>query len=130
MATTWVDDLVNKLNAAKDGVLHFEIGNEKMTAIIKPDVVQYFVTNRRLLERIGRDVFKSILVLISEKKEEQAFLMLLSKMDADDIIARLNGDAATLAQQCKDRDDFIASLKKLLISSLEQLAIKGLMSLL
>ena len=130
MATTWVDDLINKLNATKDGVLNFEIGGQSMTAIIKPELIQYFISNAPLLERIGKDIFKSVLILLHEKKEEQAFDMLISKMDADDIIAKLNGDAADLAQQNKDRDDFIASLEKLLLNTLEQMAIKGLVSLL
>ena len=67
--------------------------------------------------------------MLSEKKDDQAFLALVSKMNADDIIARLNLDAVTLAQQCKDRDALVASLEKLLVSTLEQMAVKGLLAL-
>lgn len=126
----WVDELVAKLEGATNGVLEVEVGGEKVSAFLGDEVVQYFKTNRILLLRLGKDLFRSFLMLIHEKKEEQAFNLLLSKMEADELIARMKMNAAALNNVNDDHDAFIASLKKFVTMTLTQLTSKIIIGLL
>lgn len=129
-AVTWVDELVAKLDGATNGVLEVEVGGEKISAIIGTAAIQFFKDNKPLLIRLGKDLFKSFLLLLSEKKEEQAFNLILAKMDADAIIARMTMNASELHNLNNDHDQFIVALKKWALTALTQAATKILIGLL
>lgn len=129
-ATTWVDDVIAKLQGATNGILEVKIGGQTVQAFIGVEVVQFFSTNKILLERLGLDMFRNFLTLLSEKKEEEAFNVLLDKMQADEIIARLNMDANQLQQMNDDYDAFVAAAKKWALTVLEAAATKLIIGLL
>jgi hypothetical protein len=86
--------------------------------------------NKELLLRVGKDVFRSFLLLINEKRDEQAFGLLLAKMDADNIILRMEMNATSLSELNKNQETFIASLKKLISDTLLPITVKVLIGLL
>jgi hypothetical protein len=128
--TIWVDELIAKLHGAANGVLEVEFGGQKVSAVLGKEVVEWFKDNRLMLIRIGRETFKGFLMLLHEKKEEQAFNLLLSKFEADDIIARMKMNAAELKQDNDLRDQFIQSLKKFALQVLTGVASKIVIGLL
>ena len=126
----WVDALIAKLEATTNGVLNVEINGEKVSVVIGLEVIQYFKENKTLLVKVGQNTFCDILKLIQEKKNEQAFMLLLAQMDAEDLIARMSLNAAELKSYNDTRDKFMASLKKFLLSTLSSLASKVIIGLL
>lgn len=129
-AADWVNQLVVKLDGASGGVLEAEIGGQKVSAVLSAEVIKFFKENRLLLLSIGKDLFRAFLLLLSEKKEEQAFTLLLSKMEADAIIARMKMNASQLKKHNDDHDAFVAALKKWAIQTLTQAGTKLLVGLL
>lgn len=129
-AGVWVDELIAKLDAATGGVLKVKIGDQTLSATIEAEVVNFFKNNKILLIRLGKDLFRSFLLLLNEKRDEEAFNLLLSKMAADEIIARMLMNAAQLQQMNNDHDLFMAALKKWAISAGTAAATKILIGLL
>jgi len=126
----WVTQLVAKLETAKDGVLSVEIGGKPVVATFGPEVITFFKDNRVLLSRLGRETFANFLLLLNEKKEEQAFNLLLAKMEADEIIARMEMNAQVLHEYNTNKDLFVAAVKKWVVTSLCQTVLKVLIGLL
>lgn len=126
----WVDTLLAKLDGATNGVLSAKIGDQTVEAFIGDQTVQFFRNNKVLLIKIGLDLFKQFLMLIHEKRDEEAFAILLQKMEADEIIAKLTADAMELQQMNDDHDAFIASLRAWAIQTLTSAATKLLLALL
>lgn len=126
----WVNELVGRLDEAKDGILEVEVGGQKIVAKITQDFVSYFKENKKLLQRVGKRVFLNFLLLLNEKKQEQAFNLLLAHMTAQDIIQRLQNNAMSLAEQTKLTEEFHASMKKFAISTLTPTLIKLMIGLL
>lgn len=126
----WVDEVVAKLEGAVDGVIEVEIGGQKLSAVLGPEVVKFFRDNKVLLIRLGRQTFKDFILLISEKRDEEAFQLLLSKMEAADIIARMNMNAEALKYDNDLHDQFMAALKKFAMGVLTSLTAKIIVGLL
>ena len=114
----WVEELIKRLEQAVNGVLRVEIGGQQIVAQITPDLISFFKSNRDLLVRVGKETFRSFLILISEKKEEQAFGLLLAKMEADDIILRMEMNAQELHELNVLKEKFISTLEKFLLNTL------------
>lgn len=129
-ATAWVDELIAKLDGATGGILEVKIGDQTVSAFIGEEVVNFFKSNKILLARLGKDLFKSFLLLLNEKRDEEAFNLLLSKMAADEIIARMLMNAQELAQMNDDHDKFMDALKKWAITTATAAATKLLIGLL
>jgi len=126
----WVDEFLTRIEAAVDGVLEVEVGGEKIVAEIGDDLVKFFKGNRKLLLRVGKSTFRSFLLLLSEKKEEQAFNLLLAKMDAEDLILRMEQNADALQEYNDTRKDFYDALKKFALNTLVPTLAKALVGLL
>jgi len=104
----WVDNLISQMSSGK---IFAKIDGQEVAVVVTSEAKDFFVKNKDLLRRVGKSTFKSFLALINEKKEEQAFMLLLAKMDAEDIIARLNQNAGNLAIDTDQREKFIEALK-------------------
>lgn len=126
----WVDNFLAHLDAATDGILSVKIGRTTVSARITKDLAEFFKDNKDLLSRVGKETFRSFLLLIHEKKDEQAFNLLLAKMDADDIILRMEINAQEMGKVNKTRSDFLESLKELVLNKLLPTAAKVLAVLL
>jgi predicted CopG family antitoxin len=109
--TDWVTEMVVKMAAATNGVLQVEIGGVMVNAELGKGIIQFLVTNKDFLLRIGQESFSDFLYLLKEKREEDAFLLLSSKMNADDITAQIEAEAGALTQANTDYDTFVADLK-------------------
>lgn len=126
----WVTQVVAKLETAKNGVLSVEIGGVPVVATFGPEVITFFRDNQVLLTRLGRETFANFLILLQAKKEEQAFNLLLAKMEADQIIARMEMNAQVLQQYQDHQDAFVAATEKWVVVSLAPALIKVLIGLL
>jgi len=125
----WVDELVAKLTASVDGTIQVQLGGETVSAFFGKQTIEWFKNNKILLLRVGKRAFKDFLMLLAEKKEEQAFALLLEKMDAENIIARMNMNSAMLKDDNNLHDQFVASLKKFVVTTLTALAAKVIIGL-
>lgn len=125
----WVTDFTNRLNVIEDQVLSVEIAGVPVVVAFSDELKDFFLKNQALLRRIGKDTFKSFLALIHEKRDEEAFMLLLQKMSIDEIIARMKQNAATLKKNNDDMEAFIAKVKDLLVSSMLRIASKALIGL-
>lgn len=130
MDTTWVDQFLAKLTAASDNILKVDIGGTTIKAEISDDLKQFFLENKSLLVRVGKEAFGNFLFLIHQNKDEQAFMILLAKMDADELIAALKQEASEMAAYNALMEKFISQVKKLLVSTGLRLASKALLALL
>ena len=124
---TWVDEFLAKLENTKNGILEVQIGGTKIAAVLSDDLRIFFVENKDLLVRIGRDNFAAFLMYISQKKEEEAFMVLLQKMSVDQMIANLKGELSSLQQYNNDMDQFTKKLKQFVLSVLLPLTAKVLL---
>jgi hypothetical protein len=125
---TWVDEFLAKLENTKNGILEVDIGGTKIAAVISDDLKDFFKENRTLLVSLGKDLFKSFLMYIYEKKEEEAFMVLLQKMSVEQMIASLKGDVESLKKYNDDMDLFVKKLKKFATSVLLPLTAKVLLA--
>ena len=126
----WVTQVVAKLETAKNGVLNVEVGGVPVVATFGPEVITFFKDNQVLLTRLGQETFANFLILLQAKKEEQAFNLLLAKMEADQIIARMQMNAQVLQQYQDHQDAFVAATEKWVVVSLAPALIKVLIGLL
>jgi hypothetical protein len=126
----WIEEFIARLEQATNGILKVEIGGQPVVAQISSDLIAFFKQNRALLVRVGKETFRSFLVLISERKEEQAFNLLLAKMDADDIILRMEMNAQELQQLNATKEEFLVVLRKFLVSTMLPMVAKVLFALL
>ena len=122
--------VVAKLETAKNGVLSVEVGGVPVVATFGPEVITFFKDNQVLLTRLGQETFANFLILLQAKKEEQAFNLLLAKMEADQIIARMQMNAQVLQQYQDHMDAFVAATEKWVVVSLAPALIKVLIGLL
>lgn len=125
----WVEELIEKIKIGQ-GKVQVIIENNPVIVEMGSEFVTYFNDNRPLILKIGKDTFTSFLVLLSEKKEEAAFNVLLAKMDADEIIARMLANASELSIDTDTREKFVESLKKFAFYTLTPLVLKAVISLL
>lgn len=126
----WVMELINKLEAAKDGKIAVEIDGQVLWAKFTPDLIKFFKDNKGMLLRVGRETFRGFLMLLHEKKNSEAFNLLLGKMSADDIIARIGQNAEALKQENDLRDDFIKSIENFLVKTLAPHMLKVMIGML
>ena len=120
--TDWVTALIAQLQSATNGILQAKINGQTVQAFFGKEAISFFTTNKVLLENVGLDAFKNFLLFISQNKTEEAFDILLDKMDADAIIARMNMNAAELQQYNDDYDKFVQALETFAIKVLEDTA--------
>jgi len=125
----WVTSVIAKMEGAVNGVLDFEVDGVKVSAVLGPPTIAFFKDNKTLLLRIGKSAFTNFLILIHQKKIEEAFDILLSQMDADNIIARMNMNALQLKQDNDDHDSFVKALKKFAMDTLTSAGTKILIGL-
>ncbi len=128
--STWVDSVIARLESSADGVMQVEIGGQNMVATFGPEFVKFFKENKAVLTRMGLETFRDFVLLLSEKKEEEAFKLLALRMEADDIIAMINMSADELQSHNDARDRFHEALKKFALSLLTGAASKILLGLL
>jgi len=130
-SVSWVDDLLAKLSAMdKSGVLTYKIGDQTATVFIGTETVKFLVENKALLIAIGLDSFRQFLNLMHEKRNEEAFDVLVAGMGADAIINRLNLNAEELCRLNDEWDKFKAAAEQFAIKLLESAAIKIVVGLL
>lgn len=125
----WVEEFVTRLETAVNGVLTAKIGGVEVAAVISDDLTEFFKKNKPLLRRVGKETFRSFLLLLHEKKDEQAFNLLLAKMDAEDIILRMEMNADALKEFNDLRKEFLESLKKFAVTTLTSVLGKVLVAL-
>jgi hypothetical protein len=126
----WVEELIQRLEKATNGILEIEIGGKKVVAQIGNDLIIFFKQNKDLLTRVGKETFRSFLILVNEKKNEEAFNLLLDKMTADDIILRMEMNASELCKLNELKEKFIVSLNKFLLNTLLPTTAKLLIAIL
>jgi len=107
---TWVENVIARLESSAGGVMEKE--------------------NKAVLVRMGVDMFREFVMLLSEKREEEAFDLIAAQMEADDIIAKINMTADELRDHNDARDRFETALQKFAISLLTGAASKILLGLL
>lgn len=127
----WVNNFLAKITASTNGILEVDLGNgQTIKAQIEDDLKQFFVSNASLLSRVGKETFKNFLFLIHQNRDEDAFMLLLAKMDADDLIAALKQEAGEMDQYNTMMEKFIDQAKQFLINASLRLASKALLALL
>lgn len=126
----WVEELIQRLEKATNGILEIEIGGKKVVAQIGNDLIIFFKQNKDLLTRVGKETFRSFLILVNEKKNEEAFNLLMDKMTADDIILRMEMNASELCKLNELKEKFIVSLNKFLLNTLLPTTAKLLIAIL
>ena len=130
-SSAWVNEFLIKLEAAANNVLTVDLGNGlTIKAEITSELKDFFLENRFLLIKIGKETFKSFLFLISQKKDEDAFMLLLNKMNADELISRMNSNALSLGQYTTNVENFISKIKIFLLNESLRIAVKALLAIL
>ena len=130
-STTWVDNIISKLSISPTGGIVIDTSDGKTTTVtITPDVILFFINNRGLLGRLGQQTFRDFLMLVQSQKNEEAFQLLLTKMNADDIIDRLNNNADSMHQVNNDHDAFILACQNFVFNVLVPAVLKVLLGLL
>jgi len=127
---TWVEDLISRLQAAPDGKISVILNNQTIILQVTKDLILFFVANQALLARVGKEAFRDFLLLVHEKKDEEAFNLLLARMTAQDIIDRMNANAQGLSQNTDDREKFLAALEQFFLKTLAPDALKVLIGML
>jgi hypothetical protein len=110
----WIDLILNELKKQNVG----------------KNFLEFILNNRDLLYRIGKDRFTSFLNLVLEKKDEEAFSLLLSVMTPDDIIEKMENNATDLASINKQQELLILNLYVFVKKYLTPIAIKILIGIL
>jgi len=123
----WVQSFIAKLQTAKNGVLSVQIGGTNVSAVVSQDLITFFIGNQDLLVNLGRENFAAFLAYLCQKKQEEAFMVLLQKMSVDQMIAELKGEAGLMQKYNDDMDNFIKKLKAFAISVLLPLTAKVLL---
>jgi len=126
----WVDEFIARISVTTNDILEVDINGVKIAAIISKELREFFTENKDLLRDVGKEHFKAFLLYIYQKKEEEAFMVLLQKMSVDQMIATMKGEAASLAAYNTKMETFIAKLKKFAISSLLPITAKVLFAVL
>jgi len=126
----WVDEFIARISVTTNDILEVEINGVKIAAIISKELRDFFSDNKDLLREVGKEHFKAFLLYIHQKKEEEAFMVLLQKMSVDQMIATLKGEAASLAMYNAKMETFISKLKKFVVSSLLPITAKVLFAVL
>lgn len=124
----WVAELISKIELY-NGKLTALINGNEVTVIISNELKLFLKENQNLLIRIGKDSFKNFLLLLSEQKEEEAFMVLIRQMSAQEIIERMKMNADSLKKFNDDMDKFFCQLKKMLLNAAEKLALKLILPL-
>ena len=116
MPALWVDQIIVKLTASAH--LDCVVGGENLTVDVASDMIDFLTQNRQMLLQVGKDQFIQFLTLTHEKNYEAAFLVLLEKMSADDIIKRMQLDAQELDAYQDRRDKFVTSIEQFALTTL------------
>lgn len=125
----WVSDLLAKIKTT-DGVVQVQQPDGTTVSVqLGPDIVQFLTDNADLISMMGADAFKEFLTLVSEKKTDEAFSLLLKEMTPDQIIAQMNANAGELADYNDSWDAFVKEFEAFSISLLENAASKALLLL-
>lgn len=125
---SWVEQVISMFEVS-NGSLTISIDGTPITIPIEQDLISFFTTNKALLVRVGQETFQNFLMLLNEKKDEAAYDLLLAKMNADDMIAKMNADATELQKMNDDWDQFMIQLKTFAETTLEGIGEKVLIAL-
>lgn len=128
--SAWVDLFLHKLDTAKNGLLEVEIDGKSVAAVIADELKEFFQDNKDLLKRLGKEQFKAFLLFLYQKREEEAFLVLLQSMSVEQLIATMKGEAEALKQYNDDMEQFIKKLKKFATQILLPITAKVLLAVL
>lgn len=128
--TEWVEMFLLKLDLAKNNILEVEINGQKIAAVLANELKDFFKENKDLLIRLGKDNFKSFLMYIYQKKEEEAFMVLLQSMSIEQLLATLKNETASLKKYNDDMDLFMQKLKHFAMTVLLPITAKVLLALL
>lgn len=124
----WVDEFLARISTVKNDVLEIDIGGQKIAAVLSSDLIKFFNENKDLLLRLGKDHFKAFLMCVYEKKEEEAFLILMQKMSVDQMISSMKGEAESFKIYNDNMDEFVKKLKKFVVYTLFPLTAKVLLA--
>lgn len=120
----WVAQVIGKLQSSSNGLMEIQVGNSTVGAVLEPEFVKFFETNKVLLLKIGIDLFTEFVSLVHQKRNEEAFDLLAAQMDVDEIISKINLDADGLQQHNDERDKFEQQLEAFAISLVTSAASK------
>ena len=126
----WVEEFLARLEASTDGIMSVKIDGQTLKTKLGRDFISFFRNNHKLLLMIGKDVFRSFLLLVYEKKTEEAFLLLLSKMDAEAIILRMEQNGKALKELNDRRKEFYSKLKEFTLETLTPTLAKAIIKIL
>lgn len=109
-SATWVDNVVSHITSSADGILTYQIGGVQVSTEVGLATLKFFKERKEFLLRLGLETFRDFLYLVHTKRNEEAFLLISSKMDADDIITQLALDAESLKEHNDNFDQFKVEL--------------------
>lgn len=124
----WVNQIITMFETS-NGSLTINVDGKPVTIPIAQDLISFFSANEAMLIRVGQDTFQNWLMLLSEKKDEAAYDLLLGHMNADEMIAQMNADAQALQKMNDDWDQFMAQLKDFVEKTLIGIGEKVLIAL-
>lgn len=75
------------------------------------ELLAFALMNVSLLQTLGAETIQQVVVLFESGKDQEAQLLLDSKMNPDQIIASENMNAEDLMVYTKNREKFVADLK-------------------
>jgi hypothetical protein len=124
----WVDSLVTQLEA-NGGKFVASIDGQTVLVTVGKPIALFCVENQVMLRKVGQATFRHMLDLMSEKKNEEAFMLLLKGMNPDDIIDHMNGNSDELAADTDQRKAFWDKLESLALTIGKSIILKAIVGL-
>jgi len=81
-----------------------------------PTIIQFVLSNKDLLVKMGRNGFKDFLTLWEHGEEEEAFNSMLVAMGPDELVRRFNANADELKRINDDWDAFCVQAEKFVVA--------------
>ena len=125
----WVDNLVTQLEA-NGGKFVASINGQTVLVTVGKPIALFCLENQAMLRKVGQATFRHMLDLMSEKKNEEAFMLLLKSMSPDDIIDHMNQNSEELAANTNPRKAFWDKLESLALTIGQSIILKAIVGLL
>ena len=125
----WVDNLVSQLEA-NGGKFVASINGQAVLVTVGKPIALFCLENQIMLRKVGQDTFRQMLDLMSEKKNEEAFMLLLKSMSPQDVIDHMNQNAEELAADTDRRKAFWDKLQSLALTIGQSIILKAIVGLL
>lgn len=125
----WVDNLVSQLEE-NGGKFVASIDGQAVLVTVGKPIALFCVENQVMLRKVGQSTFKEMLDLMSEQKNEEAFMLLLKSMSPQDVIDHMNQNSAEQAADTDQRKAFWDKLEKLALSVGQSIILKAIVGLL